>query len=285
MAHLGQLARQRADVTALVVVSERDGQLHEVSLGYAELERKVRALASRLQRFARGERALLLLENDEHYVISFFACLYAGLVAVPVFPPESLRPQHMARLLGIARDARPGCVLTTRELEDALSATLAESFDASVVSVDVVADSSAEGFTPSLPNGDDVAFLQYTSGSTSSPKGVMVTHDNLMANSRAIEEGLGVKPEDVFVSWLPLFHDMGLVGGLLQPIHRGIKLVLMSPRFFIERPQRWLEAIARHRGTIAGAPNFAYRMLLERVTDAQLEGLESVELARCFLRL
>ena len=126
---------------------------------------------------------------------------------------------------------------------------------------------------PYIP-GDDIAFLQYTSGSTSTPKGVMVSHGNLMANARAFEEGMSISADDIFVSWLPLYHDMGLIGGLLQPIHRGIPAVLMAPKFFIERPVRWLEAISRHRATVSGAPNFAFQLCVERVRNTQLQALD-----------
>jgi acyl-CoA synthetase (AMP-forming)/AMP-acid ligase II len=120
----------------------------------------------------------------------------------------------------------------------------------------------------------DIAFLQYTSGSTGTPKGVMVSHGNLVANEIAIKAGLGVQSDDVFVSWLPLYHDMGLIGSLLQPVFSGIPLVLMSPQYFLERPMRWLQAIARHRGTISGAPDFAYRLCAERLRDNAIAQLD-----------
>lgn len=272
---LRQLAEARADEIGLVVVTERDDQPVDTAITYAELDRRVRALAALLQeRFPKGERALLLLDNDDHYVVAFFACLYAGLVAVPVFPPESSRPQHLARLAGIAMDAQARCILSTAAMLGMMEAAMPGLGEMVPLAVDAVEPEWAERWRECRPEGGDLAFLQYTSGSTSAPKGVMVGHANLMANERAIETGFSIATDDVFVSWLPLYHDMGLIGGLLQPIHRGIPLVLMTPRFFLERPLRWLEAISRHRGTVSGGPDFAYRLCLERITEQQVAALD-----------
>ncbi len=265
------LAATRPGDTALTVV-HRAG---ETRLDYADLDRRSRALAAQLQRrFAPGDRALLLLDNDQHYVVAFFACLYAGLVAVPVFPPESAREQHLARLVGIAADCQARGVLTSQAILDLVGQS-SEVFGTAVsLAVDAIDEAQADDWREHTPRPSDIAFLQYTSGSTATPKGVMVTHANLMANERAIEESLAMQDDDVFVSWLPLYHDMGLIGGLLQPVHRGIPLVLMSPGFFLERPARWLEAVSRHRGTISGGPDFAYRLCLERIKDEQLAALD-----------
>ncbi|MEA2119040.1 condensation domain-containing protein [Halovibrio sp. HP20-50] len=269
--HLSRLAQERPSDRALIVVNAQG----ETTLDYATLERRSRALASELQqRFPAGERALILLDNDEHYVVAFFACLYAGVVAVPVFPPESAKQQHLARLLAIAADSQAACVLTSTTIIDVV-ASASEGFGSTeLIPVDSVDESHAEHWVEHHPKRGDIAFLQYTSGSTATPKGVMVSHGNLMANERAIETGFSIGADDVFVSWLPLYHDMGLIGGLLQPIYRGIPAVLMSPTFFLQRPVRWLEAISRHRGTVSGGPDFAYRLCLERIRDEQIEALD-----------
>ncbi|NMG36149.1 amino acid adenylation domain-containing protein [Azoarcus sp. TTM-91] len=275
VSRLRQLAEERADDVGLVIVTEQDGQPLDTPITYAALDRRVRALAAVLQaRFPKGERALLLLDNDDHYVVAFFACLYAGLVAVPVFPPESSRPQHLARLAGIALDAQAACILSTAAMLRMMEAAMPGLGKMAPLAVDEVEAEWAERWHDCRPQGNDLAFLQYTSGSTSAPKGVMVSHANLMANERAIETGFSISTADVFVSWLPLYHDMGLIGGLLQPMHRGIRLVLMTPRFFLERPLRWLEAISRHRGTVSGGPDFAYRLCLERITEQQAAALD-----------
>lgn len=269
--HLRALALHRPQDVAVTCVG-REG---ERRFDYATLDLRVRALAAGLQRqCAQGERALLLLDNDEHYVCAFLACLYAGVIAVPVFPPESAREQHLGRLSVISADCDASCVMTTADIGAWIGLQSQPFGRAHILAVDEVDDALAAAWKDHDPRDSDIAFLQYTSGSTASPKGVMVSHGNLMANERAIEQGLGVGPDDVFVSWLPLYHDMGLIGGLLQPLHRGIPVVLMSPGFFLERPARWLEAIARHRGTISGGPDFAFRLCLERVKDAQIEQLD-----------
>ncbi len=273
--HLRSLATQRPGDTALIVVSEQEGAAVDTPISYAALDQRIRALAAQLQKqFGKGDRALLLLDNDDHYVVGFFACLYAGLIAVPVFPPESSRLQHLARLIGIAADAQARCILTTGGILAMVGSAIGEFVGVTAIAADAVNPAAADDWAAHVPDAGDIAFLQYTSGSTATPKGVMVTHGNLMANEQVIEEGMGVGAGDVFVSWLPLYHDMGLIGGLLQPLHRGIPVGLMTPTFFLERPIRWLEAISRLRGTISGGPDFAFRLCLERVKEAQRTSLD-----------
>ncbi|MDR2032852.1 MAG: fatty acyl-AMP ligase, partial [Azoarcus sp.] len=271
--HLRRLASERADDVALIVAREQGREAVDIAISYGELDLRVRSLAARLQaRFGTGERALLLLDNDEHYAVAFLACLYAGLTAVPVFPPESARPQHLARLRGIALDAGAACVLTTEAVQSAMG-LLQGVAETQTVTVDDIDTHDAHLWREHFPADEDIAFLQYTSGSTATPKGVMISHANLMANERGMEETLGLRADDVFASWLPLYHDMGLIGGLLQPIHRGAPLILMRPDFFLARPARWLEAITRHKVTVSGGTDFAYRLCAERIKDAQIASL------------
>ncbi|SFE79904.1 AMP-binding protein, partial [Nitrosomonas sp. Nm166] len=274
--HLQALARDCPTDTALIVVNADGDGLVDRQFDYATLDLQVKALAAILQdRFAPGERALLLMDNDEHYVTGFFACLYAGVIAVPVFPPESIREQHLARLLAIATDAKAqGIITISRNLSLIGDAAIAQLAGVEILTVDTVAQNNATRWRAHIPENDDIAFLQYTSGSTSTPKGVMVSHHNLMVNARAFEEGMSISADDIFVSWLPLYHDMGLIGGLLQPIHRGIPAILMTPKFFIERPVRWLEVISHYRATVSGAPNFAFQLCVERVRSSQLQELD-----------
>jgi amino acid adenylation domain-containing protein/non-ribosomal peptide synthase protein (TIGR01720 family) len=270
---LSQLAQTRPHDNALITV-DANGEQH---YSYAQLQACVHALARRLQqRHAPGERVLLLLDNDVHYVVGFFACLSVGLIAVPLHRPESIRGQHLQRLTGIAEDAGACCWLVTQAMQAALQADNTPlAGQAVLLAVDAIQEESDPGAALSHTiAADDVAFLQYTSGSTSQPKGVMVTHANLMANEAAIQERLGVRSDDTFVSWLPLYHDMGLIGGLLQPFYRGIPVVLMSPAFFLERPIRWLEALSRHRGTISGGPDFSYRLCVDRIRAGRAAGLD-----------
>jgi len=272
---LRNLAASRPDDLALVVVEERSGELIETEITYLAFDQRVRALAALLQgRFDKGDRVLILLDNDSQYAISMFACFFAGVIAVPAFPPESTRPQHLARLMGIAADAQARGILTASAIHSLISGAAAQFGVSAVIAVDEADPAQADAWRPQEPALEDVAFLQYTSGSTSSPKGVMVTHGCLMANERAIREGLSIGADDKFGVWSPLFHDMGLIGGLLQPFYSGIPCVLCSPRFFLERPVRWLEMVSRHRVTISGGPDFAYRLCLDRVKDTQLDGLD-----------
>ena len=249
----------------------------EVPISFRELDERARAMAAWMLRHGRhGDRAVLLLPSGPEYVTAFFACLYSGIIAVPAYPPESVRPQHLARLRSILDDAEPSLVLTDSTLIEALRPACVRENGQSplLLAVDQADPALAvEWQMPELAD-DDIAFLQYTSGSTSTPKGVQVSHGNLVANERLIRHGFGIGDDDVIVSWLPLFHDMGLIGGLLQPIYSGVECVLMSPRYFLERPRRWLEAIARFGGTVSGGPDFAYRLCCERVNEAALEGLD-----------
>ncbi|MBM4200434.1 MAG: fatty acyl-AMP ligase, partial [Gammaproteobacteria bacterium] len=276
-----ELLRQRADLhperLALRVLA--DGASAESSLSYAALDQAAAALAAELQsRLAVGDRVLLALPTGTDYVTAFLGCLYAGAIAVPAHPPESSRSQFHERLRAIIEDAKPRLILTHSALVEAVAIALSPAMTAvgaEIVAVDELrcADAGRAWQMPRLAP-DAIAFLQYTSGSTSTPKGVVVGHDNLIANETAIQRGFGIGDQDAFVSWLPLYHDMGLVGGLLQPLFSGIVLNLMSPRHFLERPVRWLEAIARFGGTVSGGPDFAFRLCVDRITDAMAEGLD-----------
>ncbi|MHC6226530.1 non-ribosomal peptide synthetase [Pseudomonas sp. X10] len=274
---LAQRAEQAPDRIALRFLA--DDPREQAVLSYRELDLRARTIAAALQaRSEFGDRAVLLFPSGPDYVAAFFGCLYAGVIAVPAYPPESARRHHQERLLSIIDDARPRLLLTVESLCDSLQsldALCAEDAPA-LLAVDHLDPAQAQGWQAPALAADDIAFLQYTSGSTALPKGVQVSHGNLVANEQLIRHGFGidVNPDDVIVSWLPLYHDMGLIGGLLQPIFSGVPCVLMSPGYFLARPLRWLQAISEYGGTISGGPDFAYRLCSERVSDAALAGLD-----------
>ena len=273
---LVQALQRRAALTpdrvALRFLAETEDQA--VVLSYRELDQWARLIAGALQAEAEfGDRAVLLFPSGPDYVAAFFGCLYAGVIAVPAYPPESTRRHHQERLLSIISDAEPRLLLTSAGLEDSLSHIEGAP---PLLCVDTLDSALAERWVAPDLQDDHIAFLQYTSGSTALPKGVQVSHGNLVANELLIRHGFGIdlNPDDVIVSWLPLYHDMGLIGGLLQPIFSGVPCILMSPAYFLGRPLRWLEAISEYGGTISGGPDFAYRLCSERVSESALERLD-----------
>ncbi|MCY7261992.1 non-ribosomal peptide synthetase [Pseudomonas protegens] len=278
---LAQALQRRAvlapDQVALRFLAEEQAQ--SVVLSYRDLDLRARIIAAALQANARqGDRAVLLFPSGPDYVAAFFGCLYAGVIAVPAYPPESTRRHHQERLISILADAEPRLLLTSAGLRDALLQMdeLKAAGAPQLLCVDTLDARLAEDWQAVELEDDDIAFLQYTSGSTALPKGVQVSHGNLVANELLIRRGFGIdlNPDDVIVSWLPLYHDMGLIGGLLQPIFSGVPCVLMSPAYFLARPVRWLEAISEYGGTISGGPDFAYRLCSERVSESALERLD-----------
>ncbi|MGZ9705569.1 non-ribosomal peptide synthetase [Pseudomonas sp. GNP013] len=267
---LQRRAAQTPDQVALRFLAE--SAEHNVVLSYRDLDLRARTIAAALQTSAaQGDRAVLLFPSGPDYVAAFFGCLYAGVIAVPAYPPESTRRHHQERLLSIISDAEPRLLLTIASLAEGLAQIENAPPILSVDTLPGAGDWTAPELQP-----DDIAFLQYTSGSTALPKGVQVSHGNLVANEVLIRRGFGIdlNPHDVIVSWLPLYHDMGLIGGLLQPIFSGVPCVLMSPAYFLGRPLRWLEAISEYGGTISGGPDFAYRLCSERVSESALERLD-----------
>ncbi|HEY9857035.1 MAG TPA: AMP-binding protein, partial [Stenomitos sp.] len=208
-----------------------------------------------------GETVAIMLPTSRQYLETFFGALLAGLVPVPIYPPfrPSQLEEHLRRQAGILRNAQASVLVSVpevRSLAHLLRATV-ESLRA-IETVEALKSGKAQ--TRLHANPQDVAFLQYTSGSTGNPKGVVLTHANLLANIRAMGEVAEVGPRDVFVSWLPLYHDMGLIGAWLGSLYYGIPLVLLSPLQFLARPERWLWSIHRYGGTLSAAPNFAYEI-------------------------
>jgi acyl-CoA synthetase (AMP-forming)/AMP-acid ligase II/3-oxoacyl-(acyl-carrier-protein) synthase/acyl carrier protein len=253
-----------------------DGVQETARLTYAELDWRARAIAARLRDSRlEGERALLLYPAGLEFIAAFLGCLYAGVVAVPASLGRANRP--MSRLRAIAGDARPRALLTVAELlPDAQRwpAQVPELEHLLCLASDDVEESLAEHWRDPGVGPDDLAFLQYTSGSTASPKGVMVTHGNLMHNSELIRHTFGTVADGEGVTWLPFHHDMGLIGGVLQTLYCGASSTLMSPAAFLQRPLRWLEAISRTGALVSGGPNFAYDLCARKATPERVSGLD-----------
>lgn len=266
-------ARLAAEATAFVFV---DGDGQERSLSNAELDRRSRALAARIQaRAGAGDRVLVLCAPGLDYIVAFFGCLYAGTIAVPAYPPTGQR--GLERLLRIAQDCSPrlgvGDRLALSTFDPAsLPAGPLRELDWLPVE-EATAEAGEPSWRPVPPAQRPIAFLQYTSGSTGEPKGVVLSHANICHNARSLSAKLGLGGDDVGLSWLPPYHDMGLIGGILQPLHTGFPCVLMSPLTFAQHPAAWLEAAGRHRATITAAPNFGYDECVRRIPEELLAEL------------
>ncbi len=283
-------ARRQSGQPAFIFLA--DGEKQQQILTYGGLDRQAFALAAELAaRGLRGHRVLLVMSPGLDYVAAIFGCLYAGVVAVPVYPPDPFRAHRiLPRLQAIVRDAEAALVLTNAEILSWAGSMIETQCGAATLAVEATERFAAVAAVGSSPQGsastvvadtpdfllggdvDDLAFLQYTSGSTGDPKGVMLTHGNLMHNLAALHRL--DKPGATAVSWLPPYHDMGLIGGILLPVHSGRPVVLMSPLAFVQRPVRWLWAISRYRACTTGAPNFGYELCLRKIREQECEGLD-----------
>jgi amino acid adenylation domain-containing protein len=254
----------------------KDGDVEEARLTYAELDKKANGIAAMLQQArAQGERILLVYPSGLDYIAAFFGCLKAGAIAVPTYPPRLNR--SLSRLQTIASDAQPAIALTTSSILSGIEDFLCEDpylRAARWQATDTIQDSLGAEWKPPDITGETLAFLQYTSGSTATPKGVMVSHGNLLHNERLIQQACGHTEESTFVGWLPLYHDMGLIGNILQPLFIGAPSFLMSPAAFLQSPVCWLRAITRYRAATSGGPNFAYDLCVRRVSAEQRETLD-----------
>lgn len=262
-----------------------DGEIQEIS--YRRLADRSHAVAAWLQeRGLAGSRAMLLYPPGPEFICGYLGCLAAGVVAVPGVPPQGRSHNHRAltRMKRLIADADAKVILGGGEVITALSGMvehLPELADITCVATEDIPDEAADSWREPDLTADSVAFLQYTSGSTSAPRGVMVTHGNLLDNERVITERMGHTPDvvaeydhEMFVSWLPVYHDMGLIGPVLNTVYLGATATLFSPLHFLQQPQRWLTAISRYRPHTSGGPNFAYELSLKHAGPGLLDGLD-----------
>ena len=289
---LGQAAAAPAEATTLLEVLDWHVEQHPdrphiqlcqdegegESLNYRQLKTGAAKVAAGLQQagLQPAEPVAIMLPSGADYFYSFFGILMAGGIPVPVYPPvrPSQLEDHMLRHARILANCRAVTLITVPEARKVAHLLRAQVPDLKhIVTVAELMASSVTAVPPAL-SGNDIAFLQYTSGSTGNPKGVVLTHANLLANIRAMGQTVRVTSEDVFVSWLPLYHDMGLIGAWLGSLYYAMLLVVMSPLSFLARPERWLWTIHRYRGTLSASPNFGYEYCLKRLKDEDLEGLD-----------
>ncbi len=253
-----------------------DGETEELHLSYQELDTQARAISARLQSLTEsGQRALLLYQPGLEFISAFFGCLYAGVVAVPLYPPR--RNHHSDRLEAIVTDAQATVALTTTFVQQSITKQIQKKpalENLTWLTTDNLDLNQAKDWQPLSINKDTLAFLQYTSGSTGKPKGVMISHGNLLHNLAMIHQCFNNQPDTKGVIWLPPYHDMGLIGGVLQPIYGHVPVILMPPAAFLQKPIRWLQTISRYQATASGGPNFAYDMCIKKVKPEQLETLD-----------
>src|SRR5690348_9244386 len=271
---LRQRAQDQAERRAYTFLS--DGEQEEETFSWSQLDQRARAIAARLQRtVAPGDRVLLLYPPGLEYIAAFFGCMYAGAVAVPAYPPRHNRNQ--LRLQTLVTDARATTALTSTHVLSRMSDRItrdANLAQLSWISSDEIANEESDGWSAPYLSADNLVLLQYTSGSTTAPKGVMISHRNLLANERLIAHAFSQSSESVVVGWLPLYHDMGLIGNVIQPLFVGAPCVLMSPLAFLQKPLRWLQAISHYRATTSGGPNFAYDLCVRKIGEEQLAALD-----------
>lgn len=252
------------------------GDEEAIHYTYQELDQQARKVAAYLQQLGmQGERALLLYPSGLDYVAAFMGCLYAGVTAIPAYPPTSSR--LIPRIVAIVENAQSRVILTCSAALPAIQrgfAQLPDLPDLHWVNTDTLEPALADQWQEPVLSPETLAFLQYTSGSTSTPKGVMVTHRNLLENLSIIATKIELVPSDNFVIWLPPYHDMGLIGGILTPLYGGTPVSLMAPVVFLQRPLRWLKALTRNHATVSGAPNFAYDLCVRKITEEQMATLD-----------
>jgi acyl-CoA synthetase (AMP-forming)/AMP-acid ligase II len=271
---LDQRASQNPEKLAYIFLKDRENQ--EQRITYQQLSQISQRIAARLQSLIPpGARALLLYPQGLEFIAAFLGCLSAGIIAVPAYPPK--RNQKISRLIAIIEDCQPQIILTTSSLLENIQLKNKDFLELSVtqfLATDNLDNDQDFHFYPPDISGNTLAFVQYTSGSTGSPKGVMISHDNIAHNSVYIQKAFELTEKSVSVTWLPSFHDMGLIDGIIQPLYTGFLGVVMSPESFLKNPMVWLQAITKYRATHSGGPNLGYELCVRRITTEQQKNLD-----------
>src|SRR5580765_7868979 len=248
-------------------------------LSYSQLDEKARAIAAVLQQSGEpGQRVLLLHQPGMDFVTAFYGCLYAGAIAVTTYPAHRGRlKQSLPKICELLKDAQCNTIMTTADIAPVFNAAWKEVVGGAaplVIASDTISSAEADKWRNPSAARDTVAFLQYTSGSTSRPRGVAVTHGNMLHNSQVIARGFESDSNSMGISWLPPYHDMGLIGGIVKPPYVGFPVVILSPYTFLQQPFRWLQTITKVRATVTGGPNFAYDLCVRKVTPEQRARLD-----------
>ncbi len=270
---LTQHAEKKPDETALIFLE--DGEHEVASITFGELDKKSRTFAAGLRQHAnKGDRVVLFFPSSYEFAIAFLGCMYAGVISVPL-PIPGKRISEWIKLGKVLLNSGTSHIVTNEKICGKLKQNAERNsveFELNILDYEKLIESGALLQEP--VTGSDLAFLQYTSGSTGSPKGVVLTHDNLMENQILLEKGFRNYGKSIYCSWLPLFHDMGLIGNFMQALYIGQPLIFMAPNAFLQKPIRWLKAISDYKVRVSGAPNFAYDLCVERITDEAKSGLD-----------
>ena len=273
---LGSRAAEQPNRLGYVFLEK--GERETSRLDYAALDRKARAVAAVLRAAVdRSERAILLYPSGLDFVAAFFGCLYANVVAVPVFPPDPRGPARtLPRVRAVVKDSSAKLILTTSALlahKETFLKVAPELGELRWLATDSI-DDDGSGFVDPTVDPSSIAFLQYTSGSTAAPRGVVVTHQNLLHNASIVKRVFVQSEQSTLVTWLPMYHDMGLIGCVLQPLYAGYPDYIMAPVEFLKHPLKWLRAISKYKATTSGGPNFAYELCVRKITEDQKKDLD-----------
>lgn len=274
---LNVLAKTQPNDTALIFL--QDGETELPPITYACLKQQAEAFAAGLQTVAKPtDRVVLLFQSSYEFAISFLGCMYAGVISIPL-PIPGRRQSEWTRMKRIINNSDAKAIIAVDKVLGRLEKNQNQYYEhplcqycsyESLVSI----NTDNNRFSPANITLDDVAFLQYTSGSTGDPKGVTLTHRNLIENQIILKKGFRNESTSVYLSWLPLFHDMGLIGNFLQAIYIGQPFIFMAPNAFLQKPIRWLKAIEKYRVRVSGAPNFAYQLCVDRITETERQDLD-----------